>query len=609
MALESTESAASPTEAAVIVGFNPRHLIELYSGGRFDDLSEEFLGVLTHFEQTPYITVSPKVQHFINVFVKHFLNLFTQPDYIISDRHVDSFLRQNPTISNLVAVSSFRTTDGYLEVLRVQEANFIKTLTLYSARNSAQFDCRKFLDLDPPRACLWYSMFSQSYVGGVVSETVCRNLRAHFEFDDARLNLTYEPQGPYFGSTYVDGECDRLVKPVVNRTYRRLAAVCRVQNAPDPRKIAVFSAFWSPVHSVYRNYAHYVAALRERYHLTLFQFGDIGLAIDESQFDEVRRFTDDAAGRIDVSPLLHNDFQAAYFPDIGMSLHSIVLANMRLAPVQFASPGHSVSTWGADIDYFISGADVEVAEDPERNYSERLVLLPGCGVIHNQPLYEPLGRAKSVSEFVINCPWTPQKVNFRFCRVLQRILDESRKPLRLRLFVGGLLQRRFSFVPFVRDLRSALRGGHVEVFANRPYAEYMSFMEEGDISIDSFHFGGCNTIADSLFLRIPTVTYEGDKWYNRIGSQMLRMVGTPELVATNDDEYVAIVTRLIHDDPFRREIHERLAAADLDATIFDTQGAGSFCETVDYLIANHERLSREPDRRALHYDRDIRRPV
>jgi hypothetical protein len=86
---------------------------------------------------------------------------------------------------------------------------------------------------------------------------------------------------------------------------------------------------------------------------------------------------------------------------------------------------------------------------------------------------------------------------------------------------------------------------------------------------------------------------------------MLRMAGTPELVATNDDEYVAIVTRLIHDDSFRREIHERLAAADFDATIFDTRGAGSFCETVDYLIANHERLVRETDRRALRYDRDI----
>ena len=42
----------------------------------------------------------------------------------------------------------------------------------------------------------------------------------------------------------------------------------------------------------------------------------------------------------------------------------------------------------------------------------------------------------------------------------------------------------------------------------------------GDLCLDSYHFGGCNTIADGLYLRKPTVTWEGDKWYNRIGAQM-----------------------------------------------------------------------------------------
>jgi hypothetical protein len=47
-ALESTEPVSSPSDSNVVVGFNPRKLIELYFGGRFDDLSEELLGVLAH---------------------------------------------------------------------------------------------------------------------------------------------------------------------------------------------------------------------------------------------------------------------------------------------------------------------------------------------------------------------------------------------------------------------------------------------------------------------------------------------------------------------------------------------------------------------------------
>src|SRR5262245_14122916 len=103
----------SPSGANVLVGFDPRKLIELYLGGRHDELSQEFLSVLAHFEATSYLALSPKVQYFINAFVKIFLSLFTQPDYIISERHIDPFLWKNPTIANLVAVSSFRTTDAH----------------------------------------------------------------------------------------------------------------------------------------------------------------------------------------------------------------------------------------------------------------------------------------------------------------------------------------------------------------------------------------------------------------------------------------------------------------------------------------------------------------
>ena len=91
------------------------------------------------------------------------------------------------------------------------------------------------------------------------------------------------------------------------------------------------------------------------------------------------KYGDIIDGVTDLSKLKENDFQAVYFPDIGMSPHSIFLANMRLAPIQFCSPGHSVSTYGADIDYFITGATVEEPDHPEKNYSERLVLLPERG--------------------------------------------------------------------------------------------------------------------------------------------------------------------------------------------------------------------------------------
>src|SRR5262249_688193 len=149
-----------------------------------------------------YLRLSAADQYLLNSFIKHFLYLFTQPDYLIADHHAGLFLRLNLTISNLVAISSFRTTDPYLELLRDQEANFAKTMTLWSVPNSIKFDRKKFFDLNAAAASIWYSVYCQIYRGGLLSDLVIRNLREHYEYRDDRINLTFEPQEPFFGSTY-----------------------------------------------------------------------------------------------------------------------------------------------------------------------------------------------------------------------------------------------------------------------------------------------------------------------------------------------------------------------------------------------------------------------
>ena len=139
-------------------------------------------------------------------------------------------------------------------------------------------------------------------------------------------------------------------------------------------------------------------------------------------------------------------------------------------------------------------------------------------------------------------------------------------------------------------------GPRGEVLPAAPYADYMAHMEEGAFSIDCFPFGGCNTVADSLLVRRPLVTYEGAKWYNRIGSQMMRSVGLGELVARSDEEYVELVVRLIDDDSYRRDVQGRLAEVDLDRTIFNAEAREPFRRAIAYLIAHHDQLSRDADR-------------
>jgi predicted O-linked N-acetylglucosamine transferase (SPINDLY family) len=282
-----------------------------------------------------------------------------------------------------------------------------------------------------------------------------------------------------------------------------------------------------------------------------------------------------------------------FYLDIGMSPESILLSNLRIAPIQICGTGHPVSTFGSEIDYFISGADVESPESASGNYSERLVLLPGFGAIHNPPDYQIRNIEKARLEFIINCPWFSQKVTYPLVSYLKEIIKRSKKYLIFRFFSGGGLMRKNDFLPFAKDLESILGKDRIELVPAKPYEEYMALMEEGDICIDAYHFGGSNTIVDSLYLRKPTVTFEGNKWYNRIGSQMLRVVGLEELIAKGAQDYMRLTLKLIHDDQYRLSIQEKLQQVDLNRTIFSTESQGYFKKAVDFLIENHEQLKGE----------------
>lgn len=578
-----------------------KQFLHEYLTGDHDRLSARFLEVFQRIEASDEYLPEADQRHCRLRFLKIFLTLFTQPDYLIPDQYILPFINRNELISNLVAATPFGNTDAFLEILRSQPSNFVKILTLYSLRNQVRFSVSDFFDTNPKLGSYWYNAFCSAYKTGLVSAEGTRHLVEHLGCRDVRMTLAPNIQEGYFACTYLGGDLDRQVKPFLNSVVRRSLTGLKCANTPNPRKIAVISDLWFPEHSVYRICAAFVEELRKSFHLTFFHSAMARDKLDVDMFDEVHRLPVEN-GTMDLRRLAVNDFQAVFFPDIGMTTESIMLANHRIAPIQFCSLGHSVSTFGADIDYFISGADVEPPVDSPRNYSERLVLLPGMGVVHNRPRYEPTKVRKTTSDIIVNCPWMSQKINDQFLRTIRKLVDRLQRPVRLRLF-PGITSRFNSYPSFTADVRAALgSGARLEIYPYCPYPQYMSLMEEGDLTLDSFHFAGCNTVAESLFLRKPTLVREGDKWYNRIGPAMLRLAGLDDLICATEDDYLQKACRLINDDSQREEYAARLRETDLDATVFSTKSAPAFVRAVQFLIANHARLQADDSKTPIRFE-------
>lgn len=581
----------------------PAELLKLYCSGEHEQLIARLLELLGHYATHTYTRMGPELQRRINALVEVLLFLLSQEDLQIPQHQVVPLLNLHPVITNLVAVSDFRNTDPQVEIVGRQQRNLVRLLLLYSARNKVWIPPRKFFDVNPFLASLWYMLYPLSVGAGISAQSHC-NVQRHLREMDERFEVI-DPRviHLYFLCTNIDPELDRAVKQKIHAGIRRQLAGVDLYNHPRADHLAIITGKWWPGSAVYKSSFPLVRTLNNRYRLTLVHLGEGHPLLDTSLFADVIhvRF---AADRLDLSPLVGNTFQLAYFPDVGMLPESLWLSNLRVAPIQVMGYGHPASTFGAQIDYIIGGTDSELLEDAERNYSERLVAIPGIGAhpvypdYQRVPLSKPPAGPAGTRQVLINCSWGSSKLNHPMLQNLLAIRQRARVAVRFQFFPNWSVERFNLLLPLCRDLQD-LFGNDVTVVGNSEYPLYMQRMDQADFSLDSYPFGGYNTIVDSLYLGKPIVTYEGRQFYNRAASALLGKLGLDELIAHSAEEYIEKAVRLADDESYRQQLTERLEQMDLEARLFGTEEPEYFCRAIDFLIENHAQLAAEQSRRPI----------
>jgi predicted O-linked N-acetylglucosamine transferase (SPINDLY family) len=248
--------------------------------------------------------------------------------------------------------------------------------------------------------------------------------------------------------------------------------------------------------------------------------------------------------------------------DVGMHPLGQGLAALRLAPVQAMLWGHPVTTGLPTIDWTLS-PDAFEPEHGERDYTERLLRLPGLG--HGLEAAAEVARAprREAGGIEILCAQSIYKLlpaqDALFARVLAA-LPGSRLHFvpHPDLAVGARLRER------MRPACAALGvdvDARVVVHALLPHAAFLALAASCDFGLDSIGWSGGMTALDLLPRGLPTVTWPGRTMRSRQTAGLLALAGVPDLVAADDDAYVAIASRLGADADFRRDCSARLVAA------------------------------------------------
>jgi hypothetical protein len=583
-----------------VPAINQSKLYQLFLQGQNGKVCDAIIKVLDHFEIHNYKSIDVEAITRINDFVGIVFALMVNPEFRPPTQYDLRLISKAHIFANLVRISAYGTTDHVLSHVLCQQKNFVKILFLYTSRNTVYVPVKQLFDVNAGYASLWYFTYPLPTIGSVTL-TVDSNVKRHVTEMDYRYTLTDRRLTPlYFACTYLNDQAGNVhrVKRILNREAAKVTSQIKVKNTPKRNSIAVVSSKWFANSAVYKSSSPLIERLKKNYKLTLIHVGHRQPEnMMTEMFDEVHTLQFDSDGTLPTDKIEDNDFQLVYFPDVGMNDESIWLSNIRWAPIQVTSYGHPVSTFSTEMDYFIVGSDSEVHADLKENYSERAVVIPGLGAHPSRPEYKAKYPKKRTDKMIVNCVWGPDKHCHKMYQFLKEVEAKSTRPVEFQLFCSKGVHRYQAFLPFKSEVEQMLPGC-AQIHADKEYFEYMEEAEYADFAINSWPFGGYNTVVESLYLGKPVVTMEGDKFYNKAGACLLRKVGLEGLVAPDMYTFINLTVRLLDDPNFLREKQEHLRSIDLREVLFDTDEPAYFEQAIEYLIDNHEELqadgSREP---------------
>ncbi|MDE0809240.1 MAG: hypothetical protein OSB69_07900 [Alphaproteobacteria bacterium] len=253
---------------------------------------------------------------------------------------------------------------------------------------------------------------------------------------------------------------------------------------------------------------------------------------------------------------------ALLYTDIGMEPFTYFLAFARLAPLQFVTWGHPVTTGLESLDGYIS-ADLFEPDTGDAHYTEGLRRMK-----HILMYYEPpniamtatksdFGLSESAPAYV--CPQNIFKLHPEFDGWLADILraDPSGRVVLIEGLKDGWTDRlRLRLINTMPDVFD-----RVVFLPYLPTQRYFELVAAADVILDPIHFGGGNTTFHALALGTPLITMPGMFQRSRFASGTYRCIGLRGLIARDRADYVARAVALGRDKGSRQRMSKKVKDA------------------------------------------------
>jgi protein O-GlcNAc transferase len=217
----------------------------------------------------------------------------------------------------------------------------------------------------------------------------------------------------------------------------------------------------------------------------------------------------------------------------------------RPAPIQVTYLGYVNTTGLAAIDYRIADRWTDPPGESEHLYTERLLrpfashvcYAPAAGSpdVTDPPVkrngymtFGSFNRARKINSVVAEL-WSRVLRAVPGSRLVLRPGPSCKAPLLERFAAHGVADR-----VDIDDRRGTMN-------------EYLAAYAEVDLVLDAFPWNGITTSCDALWMGVPLLTLEGREHRSRAGVSLLQNLRLPQLIARDQDDFVARAVALSAD--------------------------------------------------------------
>ena len=393
---------------------------------------------------------------------------------------------------------------------------------------------------------------------------------------------------------------NKLLTNLLAKTPSETAEMTKPKRS-KPLMVVIHERFSSP-HAMYRCYAPMIRALGHYFELTAVVEEEQIDAIAEVMFSRVikvpRKQKNVWQIKAEIDSLTPD---VIYYPSLGMSHWTVMLAQLRLAPMQFMTLGHPATSMSDAIDYVYT---CEMDGDLSAVFSEKVLVggdVASFAPHSDLPEILPDLLPASNREVRIAVNSKVMKLSHRLIDICVRLSKNAAVPVRFSFFPG---ERHLYFDGLVPAIKARLPEAHVH-----PYVSYDQFLKEMckcDLALAAFPFGNTNSTVDTCLLGIPTVVHFGPESPAQSDAVVLRTIGLPDdLVCRSDEEYYETALRLINDPEARVNALGGLSRETVRQRFYESGDSGSDCVFADMIYSafkNHGHLMASDQRVFSHSD-------